>query len=78
MNAAGCSWRVTTSSISDCRNDSTTSRFSSPGTAKIRLTPSFSGAATRRSEPLRVSVVQMPFMQPIRKPVLVTEATGAR
>ena len=52
MNAAVCSWRVTTSSIFDVRSDSTTSRFSSPGTPKIRSTPSFSSAATSRSEPL--------------------------
>jgi hypothetical protein len=35
----------------DRRSDSTTSRFSSPGTPKIRSTPSFSKAATSRSEP---------------------------
>src|SRR5579872_5373833 len=33
------------------RSDSTRSRFSSPGTPKTRSTPSFSSAATKRSEP---------------------------
>src|ERR1700736_973059 len=33
------------------RRLSTTSRFSSPGTPKIRSTPSFSRAATRTSDP---------------------------
>jgi hypothetical protein len=51
MKEAGCSWRVTMSLILDRRSDSTTSRFSSPGTPKIRSTPSFSKAATSRSEP---------------------------
>ena len=51
MNAAACSWRVRTSSIEDVRRDSTTSRFSSPGMPKIRSTPSFSSAATSKSEP---------------------------
>src|ERR1035437_1032525 len=37
--------------MEDCRRLSTTSRFSSPGTPKIRSTPSFSSAATRRSDP---------------------------
>src|SRR6201994_1766613 len=57
MNAAVCSWRVRTSLIDDLRIDSTTSRFSSPGMPKIRSTPSFSKAATSRSEPL-ISMVQ--------------------
>src|SRR5215213_8069922 len=52
MNAAACSCRVRTSSIDDFRMDSTTSRFSSPGMPKMRSTPSFSSAATRRSDPL--------------------------
>ena len=34
---------------------STTSRFSSPGTPKIRSTPSFSSAATSKSEPLGIT-----------------------
>ena len=51
MKAAACSWRVSTSSIDDVRMDSTTSRFSSPGMPKMRSTPSFSRAATSRSEP---------------------------
>src|ERR1700687_1437358 len=37
--------------MEDFRRLSTTSRFSSPGTPKIRSTPSFSKAATRRSDP---------------------------
>ena len=36
----------------ELRKDSTTSRFSSPGTPKMYSTPSFSRAATSRSEPL--------------------------
>src|ERR1700733_467207 len=51
MKAAACSCRVTTSLMVDRRSDSTTSRFSSPGTPKIRSTPSFSKARTSRSEP---------------------------
>src|SRR6516165_5730058 len=54
MKAAACSCRVRTSSIFELRSDSTTSRFSSPGTPKIRSTPSFSRAATRRSEPFGI------------------------
>jgi hypothetical protein len=57
MNAADCSCRVTTSSILEVRSDSTVSRFSSPGTPKIRSTPSFSSAATNKSEPLAISVL---------------------
>src|SRR6188768_254431 len=34
----------------DLRSDSTTSRFSSPGTAKMRSTPSFSSALTNSSD----------------------------
>src|SRR5258708_29118937 len=55
MKAAACSCRVITSSMVDVRSDSTTSRFSSPGMPKIRSTPSFSSAATSRSEPLVIS-----------------------
>jgi hypothetical protein len=36
------------------RNDSTTSRFSSPGRPKMRSTPSFSKAATSRSDPFNI------------------------
>src|SRR5271168_3023263 len=54
MKAAACSCRVMTSWIDDLRMDSTTSRFSSPGMPKIRSTPSFSSAATKRSEALTV------------------------
>src|SRR4051794_17378617 len=52
MNAADCSCRVSTSSMRELRKDSTTSRFSSPGTPKTYSTPSFSSAATSRSDPL--------------------------
>src|SRR5262245_712660 len=52
MNAALCSCRVRTSLIEELRRLSTMSRFSSPGTPKIRSTPSFSSAATIRSDPL--------------------------
>src|SRR5215475_15592261 len=52
MKEAACSWRVSTSSIFERRRDSTTARFSSPGSPKMRWTPSFSSAATSRSEPL--------------------------
>src|SRR4051794_18903658 len=54
MNAAACSWRVMTSLIEDWRRLSTTSRFSSPGTPKMRSTPSFSSARTSRSDPLGI------------------------
>src|ERR1043166_2530160 len=54
MNAAPCSCRVSTSLIEDLRRLSTMSRFSSPGTPKMRSTPSFSSAATIRSEPLGI------------------------
>src|ERR1700684_1703548 len=59
MNAAACSWRVKMSSIDDLRMDSTISRFSSPGIPKIRSTPSFSRAATSRSEALNMSCLQL-------------------
>src|SRR5450631_3995795 len=57
MKAAPCSWRVRMSLIDELRKLSTTSRFSSPGTPKMRSTPSFSSAATRRSDPLGISVL---------------------
>src|SRR5215213_4003669 len=56
MKAAACSCRVRTSAMDEVRKDSTTSRFSSPGAPKMRSTPSLSSAATRRSEPLVISV----------------------
>src|SRR6185369_6634761 len=43
---------VRINSIFERRSDSTTSRFSSPGTPKMYSTPSFSSAATSRSDPL--------------------------
>src|SRR5690348_5251494 len=52
MKAAPCSCRVSTSLIEEFLRLSTMSRFSSPGTPKMRSTPSFSSAATIRSEPL--------------------------
>src|SRR3954471_3410505 len=55
MKAAPCSWRVRISLIDELRRLSTTSRFSSPGTPKIRSTPSFSSAATNRSDPFGIS-----------------------
>src|SRR5882762_7877734 len=60
MNAAPCSWRVRISLIDELRRLSTTSRFSSPGTPKIRSTPSFSSAATNKSDPLAISA-SLPF-----------------
>ena len=51
-------WR---SSIFDERRDSTTARFSSPGRAKMRCTPSFSSAATRTSDPL-VRMLHLPVV----------------
>src|ERR1700730_10513999 len=51
MKPAACSCRVSTSFIFERRSDSRTSRFSSPGIAKMHSTPSFSRAATSRSEP---------------------------
>jgi TRAP transporter TAXI family solute receptor len=50
MKPAACSCRVSTSLIFERRSDSSTSRFSSPGMPKMRSTPSFSSAATSRSE----------------------------
>src|SRR5215213_11318831 len=55
MKAAPCSWRVRISLIDELRRLSTTSRFSSPGTPKIRSTPSFSSAATNKSDPFAIS-----------------------
>jgi hypothetical protein len=52
IDAAACSCRVKTSPILEPCSDCTTSRFSSPGTPKIRSTPSFSRAVTSRSDPL--------------------------
>src|SRR6267154_5943061 len=57
MKPAACSWRVSTSLILECRSDSMTSRFSSPGSAKMHSTPSFSSAATSRSDPLDIADV---------------------
>src|ERR1700757_471874 len=54
MKAAACSCRVRTSWIFELRSDSTTSRFSSPGTPKTRSTPSCSSAATNRSDPFTI------------------------
>src|SRR6202048_540629 len=51
MKPAACSCRVSTSLIFERRSDSRTARFSSPGMAKMHSTPSFSRAATKRSEP---------------------------
>src|SRR3954454_4830667 len=56
MNAAPCSWRVKISLIEELRRLSTTSRFSSPGTPKMRSTPSFSSAATNKSEPFGIPI----------------------
>src|SRR6266567_4651140 len=42
--------------ILELRSDSTTSRFSSPGTPKMRSTPSLSKAATSKSEPLVIGM----------------------
>src|SRR6266567_4350047 len=59
MKAAPCSWRVRISLIDELRRLSTTSRFSSPGTPKIRSTPSFSSAATNKSDPLAISPLRL-------------------
>src|SRR4051812_34756624 len=56
MKAAPCSCLVRISLIEELRRLSTTSRFSSPGTPKIRSTPSFSSAATNKSEPFGISI----------------------
>src|SRR3954464_10507011 len=56
MKAAPCSCRVRISSIEELRRLSTTSRFSSPGTPKMRSTPSFSSAATNKSEPFGIPI----------------------
>ena len=50
MKPAACSCRVNTSLIFERRSNSSTSRFSSPGMAKMYPTPSFSRAVTNRSE----------------------------
>src|SRR3954447_1562677 len=57
MKAADCSCRVSTSSMRELRRDSTTSRFSSPGTPKTRSTPSLSRAETKRSDPFVILVI---------------------
>src|ERR1700688_4601770 len=56
------------------RRLSTTSRFSSPGTQKIRSTPSFSSAATRRSDPFIsvLAAVQEPREVPHPAPANVS------
>src|SRR5699024_3581178 len=51
MNAAACSWRVRTNSIDDWRTESRKSMFSSPGTPKMRSTPSSSKALPMTSDP---------------------------
>src|SRR5580658_8898414 len=67
MNAAPCSWRVKINLIDELRRLSTTSRFSSPGTPKMRSTPSFSSAATSKSDPFGIAVLPIvPFDQPHR------------
>src|SRR6185437_3918683 len=55
MNPAACSWRVSTSLIFEPRSELRTSRFSSPGIAKIYSTPSLSSARTSRSEPFVIA-----------------------
>src|ERR1700688_780260 len=57
MKPAACSCRVSTSLMLDRRSDSSTSRFSSPGMAKMHSTPSCSSAATSRSEPFGITCV---------------------
>src|SRR5882724_6558729 len=59
MKAAPCSCRVKISLIDELRRLSTTSRFSSPGTPKIRSTPSFSSAATNKSDPLAMARLRL-------------------
>src|SRR5271156_760751 len=61
MKESADSWRVTMSLMLDRRSDSTTSRFSSPGTPKIRSTPSFSKAEISRSEPFIRSTPSRPW-----------------
>src|SRR5258708_22246532 len=63
MKAAPCSCRVRISSIEELRKLSTTSRFSSPGTPKMRSTPSFSSAATSKSEPFGISALLIFLLQ---------------
>src|SRR6185437_1456499 len=55
MKPAACSWRVSTSFILEPRSEFRTSRFSSPGIAKIYSTPSLSSARTSRSEPFVIA-----------------------
>src|ERR1700733_12554650 len=63
MKAAPCSCRVRISLIEELRKLSTTSRFSSPGTPKMRSTPSFSRAATNKSEPFGISDLPILLLQ---------------
>ena len=59
MKAAACSCLLTISLIEEVRKLSTTSRFSSPGTLKMRSTPSFSSAATIRSDALGMMLLRL-------------------
>src|SRR5229473_2807718 len=81
MKPAACSCRVSTSLIFERRSDSRMSRFSSPGMAKMHSTPSFSRAATKRSEPF-VTLTDLAGHRrtrflPVRQlPVRPNEVTG--
>src|SRR6266481_5650283 len=81
MKPAACSCRASTSLIFERRSDSSTSRFSSPGIAKMDSTPSFSRAATSRSEPF-VTLAGLAggrpsSLLPVRQlPVRPNEVTG--
>src|SRR5690625_4667892 len=57
IKPAACSCRVMISSMDDSRSASSRSRFSSPGTAKTRWTPSASRHSTSNSAALRVGMV---------------------
>src|SRR6056297_958540 len=50
MKPAACSCRVRINRIDEVRRDSSRSRFSSPGTPKMYVTPSASSARTNRSD----------------------------
>src|ERR1700730_825524 len=81
MKPAACSCRVSTSFIFERRSDSRTSRFSSPGIAKTHSTPSFSRAATSRSEPFvtltGLAGHRLTSLRPARQlPVRPNEVTG--
>src|SRR5258705_1829535 len=81
MKPAACSCRVSTSLIFERRSDSSTSRFSSPGSAKMHPTPSFSRAATSRSEPFvtlaGLAGHRLTSLRPVRqRPVRPNEVTG--